>query len=106
MVRAGSLWATPSWPKATESSAAATTEPWACATARATILDVDERASAITIQTDRDDTITLPRRYLDDGHVQLGYAMTGHSSQSLTVERAFVLAPDHGEQREWGYVAL
>ena len=32
--------------------------------------------------------------------------MTGHSSQSLTVERAFVLAPEHGEQREWGYVAL
>ena len=73
---------------------------------RAMILDVDERARAISIQTDRDDTITLPRRYLDDGHVQLGYAMTGHSSQSLTVERAFVLAPDHGEQREWGYVAL
>lgn len=73
---------------------------------RATILDVDERARAITVQTDRDDTLTLPRRYLDDGHVQLGYAMTGHSSQSLTVERAFVLAPDHGEQREWGYVTL
>ena len=32
--------------------------------------------------------------------------MTGHSSQSLTVERAFVLAPDHGEHREWGYMAL
>ena len=32
--------------------------------------------------------------------------MTGHSSQSLTVERAFVLGPGHGEQREWGYVAL
>lgn len=38
--------------------------------------------------------------------MQLGYALTGHSSQSLTVERAFVLAPDQGEQREWGYVTL
>jgi len=38
--------------------------------------------------------------------VQLGYAMTVDSSQRLTVDRAFVLAPDHGEQREWGYVAL
>ena len=73
---------------------------------RATILDVDERARAVTIRTNRGDTPTLPRRYLDDGHVQLGYAMTGHSSQSLTVDRAFVLAPEHGEQREWGYVAL
>ena len=73
---------------------------------RATILDVDERVRAITIQTDRNDTLRLPARYLDEGHVQLGYAMTGHSSQSLTVERAFVLGPEHGEQREWGYVAL
>ena len=73
---------------------------------RATILAVDERTRAITAQTDRGDTLTLPQRYLDGGHVQLGYAMTGHSSQSLTVERAFVLAPEHGEQREWGYVAL
>ena len=73
---------------------------------RATILAVDERARAITVRTDRGDTLTLPQRYLDQGHVELGYAMTGHSSQSLTVDRAFVLAPEHGEQREWGYVAL
>ena len=73
---------------------------------RATVLEVDERARAITIQTDRDDTLRLPARYLDEGHVQLGYAMTGHSSQSLTVQRTFVLGPGHGEQQEWGYVAL
>ena len=73
---------------------------------RATILDVDERARTTAIRTDRDDRLTLPRRYLDDGRAQLGYAMTDHSSQSLTVDRAFVLAPEHGEQREWGYVAL
>lgn len=34
---------------------------------RATILDVDEQARAITVQTDRDDTLTLPARYVDDG---------------------------------------
>ena len=73
---------------------------------RATVLEVDERARAITIRTNREDTLTLPASYLDEGHVQLGYAMTGHSSQSLTVERAFVLGPGHGEQRKWGYVAL
>ena len=73
---------------------------------RATVLDVDEQESAITIRTGRGDTLRLPARYLDEGHVQLGYATTGHSSQSLTVERAFVLGPGHGEPREWGYVAL
>lgn len=73
---------------------------------RATVLDVDEQESAITIRTGRGDTLRLPARYLDEGHVQLGYATTGHSSQSLTVERAFVLGPGLGEPREWGYVAL
>ena len=73
---------------------------------RGTVIDIDELNRSVAIQTDRGDTRRLPARYLDDGHLQLGYAITGHSSQSLTVERAFVLGPEHGEQREWGYVAL
>ncbi len=52
----------------------------ACNGTRATVLEVDERARAITIRTNREDTLTLPASYLDEGHVQLGYAMTGHSS--------------------------
>ena len=73
---------------------------------RATVLDVDE-------QEKRDHDPNRPRRHPQTPgqiprrrHVQLGYATTGHSSQSLTVERAFVLGPGHGEPREWGYVAL
>jgi ATP-dependent exoDNAse (exonuclease V) alpha subunit len=33
------------------------------------------------------------------------YALTGHAAQGATVERAFVLLPDAGALREWGYVA-
>jgi hypothetical protein len=32
-------------------------------------------------------------------------ALTGHAAQGATVERAFVLLPDQGALREWGYVA-
>jgi hypothetical protein len=38
--------------------------------------------------------------------VRHAYALTGHGSQGLTVERAFVLGSDAGRLQEWGYVAL
>ena len=47
----------------------------------------------------------LPR-YLQAGHVAHAYALTGHKTQGLTVERAFVLADDRRALQEWGYVAL
>jgi UvrD-like helicase C-terminal domain len=50
--------------------------------------------------------VTLPARYLDAGHVVHGYALTGHKTQGLTVERTFVLADDQRALKEWGYVAL
>lgn len=34
------------------------------------------------------------------------YALTGHKTQGLTVEQAFVLASGEGRLKEWGYVAL
>ena len=48
----------------------------------------------------------MPSDYIARGRVELGYAVTGHASQGITINRAFVLAPDSGSQREWGYVAL
>ncbi len=36
---------------------------------------------------------------------KLGYALTGHSVQGATVDRAFVLVEDWGAQQEYGYVA-
>ena len=56
--------------------------------------------------TDRGDRVELGRRYLDDGNVRHGYALTGHAGQGITVERAFVLGSGGARLQEWGYVAL
>lgn len=47
----------------------------------------------------------VPERYLENGHLSHGYAMTVHKSQGATVERAFVLGND-ALFLEAGYVAL
>jgi conjugative relaxase-like TrwC/TraI family protein len=71
-----------------------------------TVTGLDLDVGALTLATDRGEEITLPRTYLEAGHVQHAYALTGHAAQGLTVERAFVLGTDRGRLREWGYVAL
>jgi ATP-dependent exoDNAse (exonuclease V) alpha subunit len=58
------------------------------------------------VRTDAGRPIAISAAYADAGHVQHGYAITGHQSQGATVDRAFVLAPDAGRLKEWGYVAF
>jgi len=72
---------------------------------RGTITAVDSN-SGVTIRSDHGHAMPVPREYLDAGHIQHGYAVTGHQAQGTTVERAYVLAPDNGRLKEWGYVAL
>jgi hypothetical protein len=69
---------------------------------RGTVVDLD--ASTLTLRTDARSLRSLPLSYAeaDLGHA---YALTGHAAQGATVERAFVLLPDQGALREWGYVA-
>jgi hypothetical protein len=50
-------------------------------------------------------TVNLDATYLDDGHLDHGYALTAHKAQGATVDRAFVLGSDQ-LSREWGYTAL
>lgn len=69
---------------------------------RGTIIDVEP--SALTLRTDRGALRSLPLPYAETD-LDHAYALTGHSAQGATVERAFVLLPDHGALREWGYVA-
>ena len=69
---------------------------------RGTVVDLDD--TAVTLRTDRGATRRVPLKYAAD-HLEYGYALTGHVAQGATVERAFVLLPDHGALREWGYVA-
>jgi conjugative relaxase-like TrwC/TraI family protein len=69
---------------------------------RGTIVDVEP--STLKLRTDRGALRSLPLTYaeVDLDHA---YALTGHAAQGATVERAFVLLPDAGALREWGYVA-
>jgi len=73
---------------------------------RGTVAALSPRNGALTVATDRGEQVELPRTYLEAGHVQHAYAVTGHASQGLTVERAFVLGCERGRLQEWGYVAL
>ncbi len=73
---------------------------------RGTITDIDRNERAVVVDLDDTRRVTLPADYLDAGHVRYGYALTGHKTQGLTVERAFVLADDQRALKEWGYVAL
>lgn len=69
---------------------------------RGTVVDVDWKERAVVVDLDDNRRVTLPARYLDAGHVSHGYAFTGHKTQGLTVERAFVLADDRRALKEWG----
>jgi hypothetical protein len=73
---------------------------------RGTVEEVDQKRRAVFVSTDRGDRVTLTSGYVEAGHVRHGYALTGHSSQGVTVERAFVLGKSEARLQEWGYVAL
>jgi hypothetical protein len=73
---------------------------------RGTVTTLGPEAGALTVGTDRGERVELPGAYLEAGHIQHAYALTGHAGQGLTVERAFVLGSDRGRLQEWGYVAL
>lgn len=73
---------------------------------RGTVEDVDHERRALIVASDRGDRVTLTRGYLEAGNARHGYALTGHSGQGVTVERAFVLATGEARLQEWGYVAL
>src|SRR5207248_3894637 len=59
---------------------------------RATVTAVDVSARAVSVERDDGRRLTLPAAYLEAGQVAHAYALTGHKTQGLTVERAFVLA--------------
>jgi hypothetical protein len=73
---------------------------------RGTVSTLDPEDGSLMVATDRGEGVELPRAYLEAGHLQHAYALTGHAAQGLTVEHAFVLGTDRGRLREWGYVAL
>ena len=71
-----------------------------------TVVSVDPDHGTLTVRLDRDpETRNLPVWYLDQGHVDYGYAMTGHKAQGVTTDRTFVIV-DGTTDREWAYVAM
>jgi conjugative relaxase-like TrwC/TraI family protein len=69
---------------------------------RGTIVAIDQEA--LTLREDAGPARRLPFSYVSE-HLEHGYALTGHAAQGTTLERAYVLLPDHGSLKEWGYVA-
>jgi hypothetical protein len=72
----------------------------------ATVTSVDQERNRLTVRLDRDpETRDLPAWYLDQGHVDYGYAMTAHKAQGVTTGHTFVIV-DGTTDREWAYVAM
>ncbi|HEX6221193.1 MAG TPA: hypothetical protein VF115_08880, partial [Acidimicrobiia bacterium] len=72
----------------------------------ATAIHVDPKTGTLTIQLDRDpEPRSLPDRYLEEGYIDHGYALTGHKAQGITVDRTFSVLGG-STSREWAYVAM
>jgi conjugative relaxase-like TrwC/TraI family protein len=59
----------------------------------------------VVIETDAGAVRELPAAYVDE-HVEYGYALTGHSIQGGTVERAILVASPRDLTAGWSYTAL
>ncbi len=71
-----------------------------------TVLAIDSDDRTLTVRLDRaPETRDLPAWYLEEGHVDYGYALTGHKAQGVTTSRTFTVITG-GTDREWAYVAM
>jgi conjugative relaxase-like TrwC/TraI family protein len=59
----------------------------------------------LTVELDDGRRLEVPVRYIDDGHLAHGYAVTVHKSQGITCDRALVLGDD-SFTIELGYTSL
>ena len=72
----------------------------------ATITDFDPQRRSVTLRLDRTDRpVTVPHWYLDDGHLDWGYALTGHKAQGATARRAHTVV-EGAADRQWTYVTM
>ncbi len=73
------------------------------------VASIDRDTHTLTIKTDSDSEVTLPASYLRaelSDHrrpVDHAYAITGHKSEGITVDRAFIRGGAHADQ-QWAYV--
>ena len=72
----------------------------------ATVTGIDIKRRIVTLRLDRNNhSVIVPHWYLDDGHLDWGYALTGHKSQGTTARRAHTVASESID-REWIYVTM
>lgn len=67
-----------------------------------TAIHVDGMRGIITLQLDRQETVSLPIQEYEN--LRLGYAVTTHKGQGATVGRAYILAGGSMQDREISYV--
>ena len=90
----------------TGSSLAATTAAWTSTTAPwVRSPPTTDARMAVQIKTDSGEHRWLNLHYLAH-HVEHAYAITGHSSQGATVDRALVVGRPEAFTRDWAYTAL
>jgi hypothetical protein len=71
-----------------------------------TVVSANHNHGSLTVRLDRDPEIRdLPVWYLQQGHVEHGYALTGHKAQGVTTGRTFILVNGNTD-RQWAYVAM
>ncbi len=73
---------------------------------RALVIGLDQKERTITVAIDdHHDPVTVPLEYLENQHLDWGYAATVHKNQGATSDYSYLLASDR-LYRELGYTAL
>jgi conjugative relaxase-like TrwC/TraI family protein len=72
---------------------------------RGTVREIHPQEHALRVDLDNGRSVVLDAGYLEDGHLDHGYAATAHKAQGATVDAVFVLGSED-LYREWGYTAL
>ena len=82
-------------------------QPWLVNGMLGTVEHVSERGDGLSLRLDQQSRgalrVAVPTWYLKAGYAEHAYAITGHASQGVTLERALVVTRPEDHSREWTY---